>query len=179
MAYIADEVNKRLGATTAAPSDTAPAASGTGASTGDSTIRKGSAGSDVKAAQTLLNAKGASLNVDGDFGTLTDTAARAFQAANGLTVDGIIGANTWAALRSSGSKSIATASVGTSRATVKKGSKGADVKALQTALNAIGYNCGAVDGDFGAKTDAAVRAFQRAKGLTVDGIVGPKTWAAL
>ena len=62
---------------------------------------------------------------------------------------------------------------------LKKGMKGEDVKALQAALNAAGHDCGAVDGDFGAKTDAAVRAFQRAAGLAVDGQAGPKTIAAL
>ena len=63
--------------------------------------------------------------------------------------------------------------------TVKKGSRGETVKQLQTLLNQKGYACGAADGIFGAKTDVAVRAFQKAKGLSVDGICGPKTWAAL
>jgi len=63
--------------------------------------------------------------------------------------------------------------------TIKKGSTGADVTTLQTRLNALGYNCGIVDGDFGAKTDAATRAFQTAQKLEVDGIVGPMTWLAL
>ena len=62
---------------------------------------------------------------------------------------------------------------------LKKGMNGADVKELQAALNAAGHDCGAVDGDFGPKTDAAVRAFQKAKGLDADGQAGPKTIAAL
>ena len=62
---------------------------------------------------------------------------------------------------------------------LRRGSKGADVTKLQTALNALGYDCGAADGIFGAKTEAAVRAFQKAKGLTVDGIAGKATQAAL
>lgn len=60
-----------------------------------------------------------------------------------------------------------------------KGSKGDSVKALQILLNGLGYNCGTADGDFGAKTLDAVKKFQKAKGLTADGIVGAKTWAAL
>lgn len=57
--------------------------------------------------------------------------------------------------------------------TIKKGSKGEDVKVVQRKLNLQ------VDGIFGPLTDEAVREFQKAKGLDVDGIVGPKTWAAL
>ena len=64
-------------------------------------------------------------------------------------------------------------------ATLRRGSKGSQVKALQQLLNSLGYNCGKVDGIFGANTEKAVRAFQKAKGLAVDGIVGPKTRAAL
>lgn len=59
------------------------------------------------------------------------------------------------------------------------GSKGSAVVELQTLLTKAGYSPGAADGDFGAKTQSAVMSFQRARGLTVDGIVGPATWAAL
>ena len=57
--------------------------------------------------------------------------------------------------------------------------RGDDVRALQTMLNALGYDCGAVDGIFGNKTKAGVKTFQQAKGLAVDGIAGPITKAAL
>lgn len=56
---------------------------------------------------------------------------------------------------------------------------GDDVRELQTKLNQLGYNCGAADGYFGNNTDSAVRRFQSAKGLDVDGIVGPNTWGAI
>ena len=62
---------------------------------------------------------------------------------------------------------------------LRRGSKGADVTKLQTALNALGYDCGAADGIFGAKTEAAVRNFQRGHSLTVDGIAGKATQKAL
>ena len=57
--------------------------------------------------------------------------------------------------------------------TIRKGCRGADVKTLQRALHLI------EDGIFGNLTDEAVRAFQQANGLSVDGVVGEKTWAAL
>ena len=62
---------------------------------------------------------------------------------------------------------------------LKEGSTGIYVGIAQAALNAMGYNCGAVDNDFGSKTDKAVRKFQTAKGLGVDGKIGKDTWAAL
>lgn len=62
---------------------------------------------------------------------------------------------------------------------LSKGSTGEQVKTLQRLLNALGYNCGNVDGDFGTKTDAAVRKFQKASALAVDGVVGAYTWNAL
>lgn len=67
--------------------------------------------------------------------------------------------------------------------TLRNGSKGEDVKALQERLIELGYGMylgrWGADGDFGAGTENAVMAFQDANGLEVDGIVGPKTWAAL
>ena len=62
---------------------------------------------------------------------------------------------------------------------LKNGSKGDSVRALQVLLNGFGYSCGTADGAFGAKTLAAVKKFQQKNGLTTDGIVGAKTWAAL
>lgn len=64
---------------------------------------------------------------------------------------------------------------------LSKGSKGNAVKALQTLLIGYGYSCGSsgADGDFGSATLSAVKTYQKAKGLTVDGVVGAKTWGAL
>jgi len=60
-----------------------------------------------------------------------------------------------------------------------KRSTGDAVKVVQERLEAHGHNPGPIDGIFGPKTEAAVESFQRAAGLTVDGIVGPATWTAL
>ena len=62
---------------------------------------------------------------------------------------------------------------------LKYGSRGDAVKTLQTNLNKLGYNCGTADGVFGVKTRTAVLAFQKAKGLEVDGVVGAITLAAI
>lgn len=62
---------------------------------------------------------------------------------------------------------------------LKRGSKGDNVKVVQQALANAGFSPGATDGDYGRKTEAAVKAFQKAKGLTVDGVVGQQTVAAL
>lgn len=63
--------------------------------------------------------------------------------------------------------------------TLRKGDEGEDVKALQRALAAAGFPPGAVDGQFGPATDAAVRAFQASRTLLVDGIAGARTQRAL
>ena len=65
--------------------------------------------------------------------------------------------------------------------TLRKGSKGEYVTLLQTKLVNLGYNIGksGIDGDFGSATLAAVKTFQKDRGLTTDGVVGKKTWEAL
>ena len=64
---------------------------------------------------------------------------------------------------------------------LRKGSQGTSVKALQHLLIGNGCSCGisGADGDFGSATDAAVRAYQKSKGITVDGIAGADTWSHL
>lgn len=64
---------------------------------------------------------------------------------------------------------------------LRKGAKGNTVKALQHLLMAYGFNCGGygADGSFGPGTESAVKAYQKDKGLTPDGVCGPKTWAKL
>ncbi len=62
---------------------------------------------------------------------------------------------------------------------LRNGATGEQVRALQILLNGRGFACGNADGIWGAKTQNAVIAFQRSRGLTVDGIVGTNTWTAL
>lgn len=62
---------------------------------------------------------------------------------------------------------------------LRLGSRGNDVKILQSVLSKIGYDPGPIDGIFGENTQRAVIQFQRDNGLAADGIVGPKTWELL
>jgi peptidoglycan hydrolase-like protein with peptidoglycan-binding domain len=124
---------------------------------------------------------------DGSFGPLTEAAVRAFQTSRSLDVDAIVGLQTWTALLTDQpAVSPADSPVKrdsridpASRPSVQLGSVGDDVVDMQRRLTAAGFPCGNPDGDFGPKTDAALRAFQQANGLKVDGICGPKTWTAL
>jgi peptidoglycan hydrolase-like protein with peptidoglycan-binding domain len=136
-------------------------------------VRKGDQHHPVESLQYLLRARGHNLTVDGIFGPGTDAAVRAFQQQVGLAVDGIVGPATWSALI----------------ITVRQDSQGDAVRGVQEEFqfrNLSGNpNQGLqVDGIFGPKTDAAVRGFQQAlhqdtPSVTVDGIVGPVTWQAL
>ena len=64
---------------------------------------------------------------------------------------------------------------------LSKGSKGEQVKTAQRLLKAMGYSIGlsGADGDFGSKTEKAVRNFQKDAKLDDDGVIGQKTWEAL
>lgn len=63
--------------------------------------------------------------------------------------------------------------------TLKRGMTDNQVEAAQILLNGWGFDCGIADGIFGGNTEKAVKALQKANGLTVDGIIGAKTWTAL
>lgn len=64
-------------------------------------------------------------------------------------------------------------------ATYRKGSTGSVVTQIQTKLKQWGYYSGEADGVFGSATEAAIKSFQKKNGLTVDGLAGPSTLAAL
>lgn len=137
----------------------------------------GRTGDAVKTLQEKLNAKGFhSGNVDGIFGAKTYAAVTAFQKANSLGVDGIVGKLTWAKLYDATPVNVTPV---TAQPMLRTGSRGDAVRKLQELLNAKGYTCGSVDGIFGSKTYAAVLAFQKANGLAADGIVGSLTWGKL
>lgn len=126
------------------------------------TLKQGSKGENVSSVQLFLEAHGYSLTVDGDFGPQTVSKVKSFQSAHHLSVDGVVGVQTWSALI----------------VTTQNGSTGFAVTALQRQLNAHGQNL-VTDGDFGPQTKAAVESFQRSKGLSVDGVAGPQTWVNL
>ena len=144
--------------------------------TTSSTLRYGSEGPEVVSLQNRLIALGyLTGSADGKFGRATRNALIAFQKANGLVRDGVAGAKTLAALQST---SVVSNTVETGT-TLKIGSASSAVATLQNRLIALGYLTGKADGIFGTKTSLAVIAFQKANGLTPDGIAGAKTIAKL
>jgi peptidoglycan hydrolase-like protein with peptidoglycan-binding domain len=136
-------------------------------------VNNGSNGHPIKTLQHLLRARGHSLVVDGIFGPSTEAAVRSFQVSRGLPADGVVNAQTWAALVLQ----------------VARGSHGDAVKGVQEEFqfrNLSGDpNQGLrIDGIFGPATESTVRGFQKALAIdipavAVDGIVGPVTWRAL
>jgi LysM repeat protein len=106
--------------------------------------------------------------IDGVQGSKTVRAVRAFQRKHKLTVDGLAGPRTRAALGSHGRPLFGTRAL-------RRGMRGYDVGVLQFLLGRHGLRVGRLDGHFGARTAAALRRFQRRAGLTRDGVVGPRT----
>ncbi|QMU77777.1 hypothetical protein GXW83_20870 [Streptacidiphilus sp. PB12-B1b] len=143
-------------------------------------IAQGESDGCVTELQDLLNANGAGLSVDGDFGAATLAAVKTYQSAHSLSADGIVGPLTKAELdhtstSAPGSIALTSAQCPTD---IAEGEKDGCVTELQQLLNDAGAGL-SVDGDFGAGTLAAVKAYQSAHGLTADGVVGPATKAAL
>lgn len=141
-------------------------------STGRRTLRQGMTGPDVRDVQAKVGA-----TADGVFGPKTTAAVKAFQARHGLTADGIVGPRTWAVLDAPPPP----APIPGARPTVRNGTSGPAVAELQRILNAWYPDQPrlAVDGQFGARTEARVRLLQQRAGLAVDGVCGPRTWAVL
>ncbi len=136
------------------------------------TLSLGSTGVDVRRLQVILVMRKI-LNyseIDGSFGPKTQASVKSFQEENSLTADGIVGPMTWTAL---------PADPNTPK--LVRGSTGNVVAALQKGLLAYAgagapADPGPSDGNFGPRTESAVRAYQTERGLAADGIVGDQTW---
>lgn len=129
---------------------------------GYAALDPGASGARVTAAQYLLRRRGRSIVVDGQHGPDSTATLKGWQSSNGLVADGVCGPLTWAKLV----------------LTARSGASGDAVRAVQALLGAHSHSL-LVDGDFGSVTTAAVRSFQDRNRMTVDGEVGPLTWAAL
>lgn len=119
------------------------------------TLSTGSKGTQVKYLQLNLNGLGyGTLDTDGQYGSKTKASVIKFQKAYGLTTDGMAGPQTL-------------------------GKIDGVVKGIQGNLNKLGYSAGSADGVYGNNTKNAVKKFQKAVGLTTDGIAGANTLKAL
>ncbi|MGC4116077.1 MAG: peptidoglycan-binding protein [Myxococcales bacterium] len=150
------------------------------ASSSNPVLKIGSSGSSVANLQRRLSAAGFDCGAaDGQFGPKTDAAVRSFQRARGLSVDGVVGNQTWSSLKGATTAAPPPPASTGSNPTLSQGSSGPAVRDLQRKLASAGYSPGPDDGQFGAQTRSALMRFQRANGLTADGVCGPKTWGAL
>ena len=141
------------------------------------TLRRGDRGREVVDLQTRLGTMGFDLGnrgIDGVFGPRTERAVKTFQQSLGLLADGQVGPITWreiveAAYRPGGRLLYLR----------HDPSRGSDIVELQRMLNDLGFDPGAVNGVFDARTARAVRDFQKNAGLQVDGVVDEAVFKTL
>jgi peptidoglycan hydrolase-like protein with peptidoglycan-binding domain len=132
------------------------------------TLSEGSSGEAVRELQIALTEIGQNPGpVDGHFGPQTLAAVKAFQQERGIAVDGVVGLITWRNIDEFAQFD---------EPTIQQGSTGLPVRRAQSRLTLGGYDTGGVDGIFGHQTASGVKALQQARGIAVDGIVGPQTW---
>lgn len=141
------------------------------------TFRRGDHGPAVRQISGLLARVGllADADLPATYDARVELAVRAFQQQRGLSVDGVVGPATYRRLDE------ARWQLGDRILTHLPGSliAGDDVFALQQRLLELGFETGRVDGYFGARTEGALREFQRNVGLPQDGTCGPATLKAL
>jgi len=134
-------------------------------------LKKGSKGKDVEELQKLLTHWDVYTGpINGTFGPQTEQGVIAFQHRVFLLEDGIVGDLTWQALYSGTPVNMPV---------LKRGSKGQAVTTVQTVLQLTRDYTSTIDGDFGPRTETAVKAFQTRSNLRNDGVVEDKTWYAL
>ena len=175
---------------TAGSSSSGTSSSSSSVSSAGTTLRYDMRGDAVLKLQQDLNKLGYySGTISGHFGSKTEAAVMSFQRANGLSADGIAGSKTLAKIAtalgssssgsSSNSSSSNSSSSSSSSSLLKQGTKSEAVRTLQQNLKTLGYYTGSVTGNFGPLTKEAVYSFQKANGLSADGIAGEKTLAAV
>ena len=162
------------------------------------TMQFGTAGTRVRVLQRALMALGFDVKVDGDYGSTTHRAVKAFQTVVGLTADGKCGKKTMQKLEAyfdedgnctsgpiAGNKPAEpekdpnAPTYGIPERTLRKGAVGLDVKYVMQRLYDLGYYNKKADEKFGAGMLAAVKAFQKKNSLTADGVVGKQTLAVM
>ena len=197
--YEAAGITYTAGSSGASSSSSSSSASSSSSSTvSDSSIlRYGTRSDAVMKLQQNLAALGLySGTISGHYGSITEAAVMNFQRKNGLSADGIAGAKTLSKIAeavggssssssssgsssSSSSSSSSGASTSASSDLLKYGVKSEAVRTLQQNLKTLGYYTGSVTGNFGRLTKEAVYNFQKANGLSADGIAGSKTLSAI
>jgi peptidoglycan hydrolase-like protein with peptidoglycan-binding domain len=133
-------------------------------------LQKGSTDPAVRDLQEAMKARGHDPGpIDGVFGDATESAVKSFQQEREITVDGIVGKVTW----------INIDEAEQSEPVLRIGSTGLPVRRAQKRMSLVGFEVGGVDGRYGPKTEAAVKKVQQQFNITVDGVVGPQTWAVI
>lgn len=156
---------------------------GAGSALDDGMLREGSRGAEVVAWQKMLReATGADVAADGDFGPKTLAATKAFQQAQGLEVDGVVGPATQKRMREviaakRGGRPPVVAIPPFPGRMLEVVTEGPFVKTWQAQMRKRGSDL-TVDGEYGPQSRGACEGLQRDQRLEVDGVVGPVTWKA-
>ena len=140
---------------------------------GGTVLRPGASGPDIALVQRWLGG----LNVDGRYGTSTETAVRRFQREQGLKIDGHVGRDTWDALYRAWADKNGEGEIWPG-VTMRRGARGATVKSAQQKLKTLVPEL-TTDGRYGASTREAVLAWQVVHDLKPDGMLGRATWNSL
>jgi len=143
-------------------------------------LQRGSTGDAVEELELFLLAMGyGTVTPNQRFGSQTSGAVRAFQDDRGLLIDGVVGSRTRGEIALISSAAAHVGILETTARLLASGARGTDVQSLQHLLGVLGFDPGPADGVYGTRTTAAVKSFQKAKRLLVDGLFGSQSRGAM
>lgn len=191
--YEAAGITYTASGSSSSSSSSAASSSSSSSVSGSAILRYGTRSDEVLKLQQNLTKLGLYTGtISGHYGSITEAAVMNFQRKNGLSADGIAGAKTLAKIEekvngtssssSSGSSSSSSSSsnaAANSSGLLKYGVRSDAVRTLQQNLKTLGYYDGSVTGNFGRLTKEAVYNFQKANGLSADGVAGAKTLSSI